>query len=266
MNTASKTLLLWVGILFMVSSCSFKKKNILFKGKKQIKTDEPVLVVKADSLTARSNYKHIIKLGDRIQLRFLNNYDLGQAASQSATAGSSMDASANLGYLVNYDSSATLPLIGRVNMVGMDRLQAAKYLEKQYGKFISNPIIDVNIPNLTATILGEVGRPGQVVLDKENTTLVDVIAMAGGFKDAGRKDRIKIIRGNDVILVNLKDIESLKSSDIIVHHNDIIYIEPYSAKAATEPITGASSATTLLLTITQLILISLQIYTITTAN
>jgi polysaccharide export outer membrane protein len=266
MNTLSKIFLIWIGMLLIVSSCSYKKKNILFKSKKKLKTEEPVLVVNMDSLKAQSNYKHIIKIGDRVQLRFLNNYDLGQGATQSATAGSAMDASANLGYLVNYDSTATLPLIGRVNLVGKDRLQAAKYLEAQYSKFISNPIIDVNIPNLKVTVLGEVMAPGQIVLDKENTTLVDVIAMAGGFKDAGRKDRIKIIRGNEIIMVNMKMIESLKSSDIIIHHNDIVYVEPYSAKAATEPIVGASAATTLLLTLTQLILISLQIYTITSSK
>ncbi len=251
---------LGIAVLLVASSCSYKKKNIMFKGKKKLKTEEPVLVVSMDSLRAVSKYKHVIRVGDRIQLRFLNNYDLGQGASQGATAAAN-DAT-DAGYLVNYDSTVALPLIGRVNIVGKDRLEAAKYLEGKYAQFISNPIIDVNIPNLTATVLGEVNGQGLIVVDKENTTLSEVLASAGGIKDTGRKDRIKIIRGNAVIMVNMKMIEALKSPDIIIHHNDIVYVEPYTIKAATEPISGATAATGLLLAALQVIVITMQLYSL----
>ena len=233
----------------------------MFKSKKKLETEEPVLVISMDSLKALSKYKHVIRIGDRIQLRFLNNYDLGQGASQGATAAASREAGAE-GYLVNYDSTCTLPLIGRVNMVGKDRLEAAKYLEERYAQFISNPIIDVNIPSLTATVLGEVATQGLIPVDKENTTLAEILASAGGIRDTGRKDRLKIIRGNEVIMVNMKMIEALKSPDIIIHHNDIVYVEPYSIKAATEPISSATAATTLVLAGLQIILITIQLYSL----
>lgn len=256
-----KTLItLSIAVLCVASSCSYKKKNIMFKSKKKLQTDEPVLVVSMDSLKAVSKYKHVIRIGDRIQLRFLNNYDLGQGASQGATAAANEGTEA--GYLVNYDSTVTLPLIGRVNIVGMDRLDAAKYLEAKYSKYISNPIIDVNIPSLTATVLGEVNHQGLIPVDKENTTLAEVLASAGGIKETGRKDRLKIIRGNEVIMVNMKMIEALKSPDIIIHNNDIVYVEPYSIKAATEPISGATAATGLLLAALQIIVITVQLYSL----
>lgn len=255
----------WILLATMVvfASCSYKKKNILFKGPKQIKPNEPVYVIDVDSSQKNQGpYKHLIKIGDRVQIRFLNNYDLGKGANESATAGAIGGVDA-MGYLVNYDSTCTLPLIGRVNLVGKDRLAAAAFLEKEYGKLINNPIIDVNITSLTVTILGEVIKPGKIAIDKENTTIVDVIALAGGFKDSGRKDRIKIIRGEQVILVNLKDIQALKSSDIVIHHNDIIYVEPYGIKAFSEPIASATVITTLALTLIQLTTLSLQIYLLT---
>lgn len=236
----------------------------MFKTRKKIKTSDPVLVVNMDSLKAASTYRHVIKVGDRVQVRFLNNYDLGQAAGQSATASESRSGSiSEQGYLVNYDSTSTLPLIGRVNLVGKDRLQAAKYLEEQYSKFISNPIIDVNIASLTVTVLGEVAVSGMISIDKENTTLVEVIARAGGIKDTGKKNYIKIIRGNEVIIVNLKDIYALKDQNILIQHRDIIYVEPYAMKAFSEPLAGLQNLSSLVFLALQLSLLGIQIYSYT---
>ncbi len=232
------------------TSCSYKKKNILFKTPKKVKTQEPVKVLNPSDTTA-TIYRHRIKVNDRLLVRFLNNYDLGGASGQSAISGANDEASNSgpqAGYLVNYDSTVILPLIGRINLVGLTRLEASAQLEKVYSKYIVNPIIDCNIASLGVTILGEIPRPGRIYVDKENTTLVNVIAMAGGFKDVGKKKDIKIIRGKEVIIVNLKKIEALESPDIVMHDNDIVYVEPYGMKANTEALTTITPVTTLFLT------------------
>jgi polysaccharide export outer membrane protein len=252
-------------IVLSLASCSYNGKNILFKTQKRTNTkSQPVFVIngKLDTIT---DYKHRIKVGDRIQIRFLNNFDIGQGATQSATsAGNNANIGiADKGYMVNYDSTVTLPLLGRLILVGYTRLECAKKLEKEYSKYIINPIVDVNIASLSVTILGEVNSPGKILLDKENTTVVDIIALAGGFKDTGKKMDIKIIRGEEIIIVDLKQVVSLQSTKIIIHDNDIVYIEPYGVKALTEPIASLAVAGTLLLTATQLFLIALQIRTLT---
>ena len=250
-------------LLFFVASCSYKNKNVLFKTHNKINSKIPVLVLNegADTL---SNYKHRIKIGDRVQIRFLNNYDIGQGAMQSATSAgnNSQIGITDKGYLVNYDSTVTLPLLGRLNLVGLTRLEAAQKLEKEYSRFIINPIIDLNIASLSVTILGEVNIPGKILLDKETTTIVDVIALAGGFKDTGKKKDIKIIRGQEVIIIDLKKIESLNSKKLIIQDNDIVYVEPYGAKAAFESSSSLNTFVSIILTFTQLIVISLQAYTI----
>lgn len=264
MNHLKKLAPIVLLFLVMASSCSYKKKNILFKTRKPVKTEQPVFVINPDS-TGSKVYRHKIKPGDRLMVRFLNNYDLGQNATQSATsaANSQMVSGTERGYLVNYDSTVTLPLIGRVILVGLDRLEAAKFLEQEYNKFVNNTIIDVNIASLSVTVLGEVFVPGKIEVDRENTTLVDVIALAGGLKDAAKKNNIKIIRGTEVIIVNLKDIEALKSPDIVIHDNDIIYVEPYGLKAATEPISSAGAVTSIMLTVMQFVILGIQIYALT---
>ena len=247
--------------ILVLASCSYKRKNVLFKTPKKIKTKEAVYIYSPDSNNSKNydNYRHRIKPGDRILINFLNNYDIGSAAGQSATSTANMQGSAERGYLVNYDSTITLPLIGRTNIVGLTRLEAAKRLEQEYGKFVINPIIEVNIASLSVTVLGEVGTPGKILLDKENTTLVDVIALSGGIKEVGRKNKIKIIRGKEVIMVDLRDITALNNNAIKIQDGDIVYLQPFGIKAQTEALNSFQSATFLLLTISQLTILTIQI-------
>jgi polysaccharide export outer membrane protein len=247
--------------LLILASCSYKRKNILFKTPKKIKSKDAVATFNDKGEPIPENkeiYFHRIKTGDRLKVTFLNNYDIGQAAVQSATS-TANSSTGGEGYLVNYDSTVTLPLIGRIKMVGLNRLEAAKKLESEYGKYIINPIIEVNILSLSVSMFGEINTPGKILIDKENTTLVDVIALAGGMKDPGKKNTIKIIRGKTVTLVNLRQIESLQYPAINIQDGDIIYVEPYGYKAQTEPLSSVQSSTFIILTISQLTLLTLQI-------
>jgi polysaccharide export outer membrane protein len=250
--------------MVLVASCSYKRKNILFKTPKKIRTNEAVYILGKDSVnTNGKEYRHRIKPGDRIVIKFLNNYDIGQAASQSATSTANVDDVSQKGYLVNYDSTVTLPLIGRLNLVGLSRLEASKKLEEEYGKFIINPIIELGIASLSVTVLGEVTVPGKILIDKENTTVVDAIALSGGLKDTGKKNRVKIIRGHEVIQIDLKKIDALYSKAIIIQDGDIIYVEPYGLKAFVEPVSSLQTASFLILGVTQLTMVTIQIINLT---
>jgi polysaccharide export outer membrane protein len=247
-------------ILLALSSCSYKNKNTLFKTSKKLKSNKPVAIFGAQTSDSVV-YRHRIKPGDRLQIRFLNNYDIGQAAVQSATSQANRDVNIEKGYLVNYDSTVTLPLIGRTNLVGKTRLEAAKYLESKYTEWgIINPIIDLNIASLNVTVLGEVAGPGKILLDKENTSLIDVIALAGGLTNGSMKNRVKIIRGKEIILVNLKLIDPLYTPAIIIQDNDIIYVEPFGIKAGLDPLASSAGGLGIIFTSLQAILVSVQLY------
>ncbi|MBP6302538.1 MAG: polysaccharide biosynthesis/export family protein [Bacteroidia bacterium] len=209
----------WAIVLIITFSCN-TSKNIMFK------TTEVITVAKTDSLV----YKHRIKPDDRIIINFLNNYDLEKNNLMSTTAADLEQKS----FLVNYDGTVTLPIIGRTMLVGLTRLEAAQRLETLYSKYIINPIIDVSIVNLSVSVLGEVKMPGTYKLDKENTNLVEVLAMAGGATEFGKVYKVKIIRGNlkspQIIEVDLGEASSLKRTDIIIQDKDIIYVEPMKNK------------------------------------
>lgn len=176
------------------------------------------------------SYKHRIKPDDRIIVHFLNNYDL-EKNNLMTTSGTDVEQKS---FLVNYDGTVTLPMIGRTSLVGLTRFEAARYLEQLYGKLIINPIIDVSIVNLSVSVLGEVKVPGTYKLDKENTNLVEVLAMAGGPTEFGKVYKIKIIRGNlkspQIIEIDLGNASSLALDAIVIQDKDIIYIEPTKNK------------------------------------
>ena len=76
------------------------------------------------------------------------------------------------------------------------------------------------------------GAPGgQVIpLQNENTSVVEVVALAGGIDERGKAFNLRLIRGDlhkpEVFLIDLSTINGVKASMMDVQPGDIIYIEP----------------------------------------
>lgn len=168
-----------------------------------------------------------IKIDDQIAIKFLNNFELSSvdAGSEGAEKNQTTDV-----FLVGYDSLITLPLIGRVNLVGLNKRDAALKLEQLYSEFVLNTIIDVDIISVAVDVLGEVNKPGRYRLTQKQTSLTNVLALAGGVADYGNNKTIKIVRGDksdpEIIMVDLTQVESLASPALYLQDGDIIYIAP----------------------------------------
>jgi hypothetical protein len=59
--------------------------------------------------------------------------------------------------------------------------------------------------------------------------------------------------------VDIRRLESLESSAINVQDGDIVYVEPYGFKAQTEALSSVQSTTFVILTVSQLTLLTIQI-------
>lgn len=174
----------------------------------------------------------ILSVGDRLDVRVSNAVELASAipkTNQSDTPPS---------YLIGIDSLVALPVIGRVNLVGLTRVQAVLKLEELYKKYLNDPIVSVEILNLTFSILGEVQKPGIYPLAQERLHLAQAISQAGGFTVYAKKRNIKIIRGDlknpEVLLVNLTNIQTVETEELIIRNKDIVYIEPRSGRLVNE--------------------------------
>lgn len=214
-------------LLNFCSACSYKQ-NQAFLEKKD--GNSPIAGFTGNAQI----YK--IKPQDILQVRNLQNIkyivdDVPTGAGAGTGASSSGGTAAiGLSYEVAEDGTVALPVIGRVKVDGLSRLEAANKIQELYGKnLIKDPIIDVKIVNLKVTVLGEVRRPGNYPLIKDNASLIDMLGEAGGITDKGNEKHVKVVRGGivnpQIIELDLSDVASLSSPAMMMQNNDVVYIE-----------------------------------------
>ena len=97
---------------------------------------------------------------------------------------------------VRPDGMISLPLIGEVKAAGYTPVQLQDVLGESMKKLISDPQVTVvveKIGSLSFNIVGEVNHPGYFPLTRRMTVL-DAIAMAGGFKDFAKSKKVYVLR------------------------------------------------------------------------
>ena len=214
-------------LTMLLGSCSYKQNQAFFEQNSKAQAAP----VKADDYKI-ADYK--IKVGDILKVRNLQSIKLitdDASATNSTDQTSSGGGSQALDYQVETDGTIALPVIGRVQVVGLSRLETSKKLDDLYRQnVLKNPIIEVKVVNLKATIVGEVKRPGNYLLLKDETTLMEILGEAGGLTDKGNEKKVRIVRGGglqtkQVIDVDLDDVASLTNPETIIQNQDIIYVE-----------------------------------------
>ncbi len=97
---------------------------------------------------------------------------------------------------VRSDGRISLPLVGEMQAAGRTPSQLEEDLKASLRQFISDPQVTVIVQEIKSrnfNILGQVTKPGSYPLTAD-TTIVDAIALAGGFKDFAKKKGVYVIR------------------------------------------------------------------------
>jgi polysaccharide biosynthesis/export protein len=97
---------------------------------------------------------------------------------------------------VRPDGMISLPLVGEVKAAGYTPVQLQDVLAAAMKKYVSDPQVTVvveKISSLSFNIVGEVTHPGYFPLTRRMTVL-DAIAMAGGFKDFAKSKKVYVLR------------------------------------------------------------------------
>jgi polysaccharide export outer membrane protein len=129
-------------------------------------------------------------------------------------------------YIIQVDGSILLPLINRVNLKGMTLLEAEIFLSTKYDSVYNDTFVKLRPLNRRVFLLGAPG--GQVIpLENENTSLAEVIAAGGGIDFGAKSQNIKLIRGNDIYLIDLSTISGYQRTNMNVEPGDIVYVEPW---------------------------------------
>jgi polysaccharide export outer membrane protein len=99
---------------------------------------------------------------------------------------------------VRPDGKISLPLLHDVQAAGLTPMQLQEKLATALGEFMPNPEVAVTVTEVRSyriSVLGEVQKPGVLQL-KSDTTVLEAIALAGGFRDFASPSKIVILRKN----------------------------------------------------------------------
>lgn len=134
---------------------------------------------------------------------------------------------------VRSDGKISLPLIGELQAAGRTPKQLETEIAAKLKDYVSEPDVTVIIQEIRSqkyNVLGMVMRPGSFPLTKA-TTVLDAIAVAGGFRDFAKQKDIYILRrgpdGSQKRLpFNYKEVIKGKNSsqNVAVETNDTIVV------------------------------------------
>lgn len=153
-----------------------------------------------------------------------------------------------LGYLVDTNGDIDFPILGKIHVEGMTRMELTGYIKKRLidENLIKDPIATVQFLNFKVSVMGEVARPGSFAISSDRVTLLEALSMAGDLTIYGRRDRVGVIReesGKRTILYHdLRSSAVFESPCYYLQQNDIVYVEPNKAKAGQSGINQNNSA------------------------
>ena len=97
---------------------------------------------------------------------------------------------------VRSDGKISLPLVGEVQAAGRTPLKLEHDIAARLENYIGEPEVTVIVQQINSqkfNILGQVNKPGSYVLTN-SATVLDAIAVAGGFRDFAKTKSIYVLR------------------------------------------------------------------------
>jgi polysaccharide export outer membrane protein len=118
-------------------------------------------------------------------------------------------------YTVHSDGKITLPLVGDIRAGGLTADEIQSNVTAALGKLIQKPNVTVTVQQVLSQkyyMDGEITRPGEYQLSAP-TTVLEAISIAGGLREFANSKKIYILRGDQRIRFNYKDVIKGKNID-----------------------------------------------------
>lgn len=130
----------------------------------------------ASNVPVQPEYR--IGAGDKLQINVYKESDLSPALQ------------------VRPDGRITMPLVGDIPAAGQTPMQLQRRLAESLREYVANPVVTVMVTEVAdrvVYVMGEVVTPGAIPL-KGSLTVLQALAMAGGFKEFAKPGSIKVLR------------------------------------------------------------------------
>jgi polysaccharide export outer membrane protein len=134
--------------------------------------------------------------------------------------------------VVRPDGRISLPLANELEASGKTAAELQREITARLSKYAIQPVVNVmvkQVNSLKISVLGEVRRP-DVYKIKNRVTVLDAIAMAGGFTDLARPNKVIVLRnasgGPQRIKVNIKQlVDDETGAPLYLQTLDTVYVE-----------------------------------------
>jgi polysaccharide export outer membrane protein len=212
-------------LLISFGGCQWLNPSIMFK------TGRNYNYAQFKDSTRASEYKISVNDVLEFQLHSQDGFKLLDIAASGGSGSQNQALGGGLPLVVDKNGFVKLPILGKVNFVGLTTRQAENMLEERYVVYYNKPFAVLKVTNRRVIIFpGQAGTAKVIALTNNNMTLLEALAQSGGISQNGKAKRVKLIRGDlqhpEVYLIDLSTIDGIQRADLVLQANDIIYVEP----------------------------------------
>ncbi|WP_164123626.1 polysaccharide biosynthesis/export family protein [Sphingobacterium sp. xlx-130] len=241
-------------VLLTFASCA-SRKNIVYLQPSQLEL-ENMQTKYAPKIQQEDLLTITVSAADVKATLPFNQQNIYQAAAGSAT-----DMAFKPTYLVDANGEIDFPVLGKVKVGGLSRLEATDLLRNRLKQYIVDPGVNISFTNFKITVLGEVNKPGTYNLPQERVTVLEALGLAGDMTIKGVRNNVLLIREKDgkkqMERLNLLSDSLLNSPYYYLAQNDVLYVEPNGSQVRNSSLGQNTnvwiSITSLIITITALI-------------
>lgn len=223
MNSIKYCFLSITSVIFLLSSCASRTdiaylQNIDSKNSQESKTDYEIKLHPDDMLSVIVAAENPESTAPFNLPQIQSNYTIENNQSGIKT------------YLIDKQGFIDFPVLGRVHLADLTRIQANKKLVELVSVYIKNPIVNIKILNYKISVLGEVNKPGSYNVASERITILEALSMAGDLTIFGKRTNLILIREIDgrksYNRIDITNADFLESPFYYLAQNDMIIVEP----------------------------------------
>ena len=236
-----------------LSSCGSAKQLMLMQG--SFDTAKLSIINPVEQVIRKGDIVSIIVYSDNPEATKIFNQSLITTANAAAIASiggtqSMGSAPSAPGYQVDGDGNIVFQGIGKIHVEGLTKALLKDTLDLRLGPYLQHPYYSIRFLNYKFTIMGEVGKPGQISIPGERINMLEAIALSGDLTFYARRDNVLIIRENnnkrEFARMDLTKPEIMASPYFYIQQNDIIIVEPTNRKVAANDVVTARNISILL--------------------
>jgi protein involved in polysaccharide export with SLBB domain len=130
-------------------------------------------------------------------------------------------------YMVDVTGAINLPYINKVKAEGQTPAELAAVIEQAYrtGRIYTNPTITILMqPTARFVNVGGAVRSPSRIPFTEDMTLLTAINAAGGFNDFADQKRVRLLRGSEVSMFDVRQFRKDPSKDVKLQPGDKVEV------------------------------------------